>query len=483
MHPRQGATTRLLLVHPVSVTADQIVDWLARRAYEVRRLERAEDAVRVAAAEPEFPIILVGDATQRTERFDGTLLDAVAAIHRASSRSQIVLLLPISVDVDTCCRAIESGVTGFVEVDGGAIDLETLDRRLAEASQRFERQVEATESLHRGQPTDTTPIIGRSRLMTETLARAARAAQVSDAPVLIQGESGTGKQLLAEMIHRLDPKRRGHPFVTVNCASIAGTLAESSLFGHVRGAFTGATQPRAGYFRTAHPGTILLDEIGDLDMPLQPKLLRVLQTGLILPVGADTEVAVDVRVLAATNRPLADLVEGGEFRLDLYQRLNVIPLEIPPLRERPEDIDVLVPFFVNKYGRYYGRRINRIDHRVFEFLRGCALDGNVRELENTVRRILALKTVGDEVLLTDIPESLRRRRRPQPRELVTREMVETACRMIERGEITLPEFIAQCERQVLAAAIEQSNAPATTLAERLGLSRRTFYNKRRKYGL
>ncbi len=255
------------------------------------------------------------------------------------------------------------------------------------------------------------------------------------------------------------------------------------MFGHVQGAYTGATRPRAGYFRTADRGTILLDEIGDLEASLQPKLLRVLQGGAILPVGADAEITVDVRVLAATNRPLDELVERGEFRLDLYQRLNVIPLEIPPLRERPEDIKTLVPFFVRKYGRYYGREINRIDHRVYEFLQGCALDGNVRELENTVRRILALKTGGDEILLTDIPENLRRSRSPRRSETVTRDMIDAACQMIERGQVTLPEFISECERKVLATVIRQSTGPATDLAERLGMSRRTFYNKRRKYGL
>ena len=483
MYPVQGATRRLLLIHADCDTAVQLAGRMARLGYDVQRLCEPGKGPRVAATDPEYPVIVISGAAPRTGRFDPAILDTIAVIHRASSRSQIVLLLPITADVETCCQTIESGVTGFVEVNGGEVDLATLSRRLAEAEQRYQRLVAAAESLHTGQASDTTPIVGQSRAMNDALARAARAAQVSDAPVLIQGESGTGKQLMAELIHQLDPKRRNHPFLTVNCASITGTLAESALFGHVQGAFTGATQTRAGYFRTADRGTILLDEIGDLETALQPKLLRVLQNGVILPVGADTEVAVDVRVLAASNRPLQKLVESGKFRLDLYQRLNVILLEIPPLRQRPEDIEALVPFFVRKYERYYGRRINRIDRRVYEFLHGCALDGNVRELENTVRRILALKTGGDEILLTDIPETLRHKRCRPRSETVTREMIESACRMIERGEVTLPEFIAQCERQVLAATISQSAGPASRLAASLGLSRRTFYNKRRKYGL
>ena len=176
-------------------------------------------------------------------------------------------------------------------------------------------------------------------------------------------------------------------------------------------------------------------------------------------------------------------MEQGKFRLDLYQRLNVINLDIPPLRERPEDIEALVPHFVGKYAGRYGREIRRIDRRVYEFLAGCSLDGNVRELENAVRRILALKLDGHELLLTDIPPSLRRRESRPRSDLVTRELVENACHLIETGRVTLPDFVAECERQVLATAIGRSAMPASDLAARLGMSRRTFYNKRRKYGL
>jgi transcriptional regulator with PAS, ATPase and Fis domain len=285
------------------------------------------------------------------------------------------------------------------------------------------------------------------------------------------------------MIHRLDAKRCARPFLTVNCAAIAGTLADSALFGHVKGAFTGATEKRAGYFKAADRGTIFLDEIGELDPSLQPKLLRVLQEGLILPVGSDLEQPVNVRVLAASNRRLSDLVDEGRFRLDLYQRLYVISIDIPPLRERPEDIEALVPFFVRKYARQYGRDIVNVDRRVYEFLSTCALQGNVRELENAVRQILAFKTSGDEILLSDIPASLRRQRVKPGHPVVPYDLVENACDLIDQGAITLPEFVAECERQVLASAIQRSSSPTTELAQKLGLSRRTFYNKRRRYNL
>lgn len=483
MHPEGGALHRLLVVAGDAPWGAAVAALAARLGYDAERVVPPEAAARHAASDPEYAVVLVAACSERVRQHDPGALNAISDLSRASSRSQIVLMIAGDADLDTCCRAIEDGASGFIELQDGCLDEQTFAQRLAEAVQRFERAVEQTAEFPRQDATDLLPIVGQSRPMAEVLGRAGRAAQVSDAPVLIEGESGTGKQLVAEMIHRLDPKRAHHPFVTVNCASIAGTLAESALFGHVRGAYTGATEPRSGYFRAADRGTILLDEIGDLDQALQPKLLRTLQNGVVMPVGSDRELTVDVRVIAATNQRLAEMVKAQTFRLDLYQRLNVIQLEIPPLRDRPEDIEALVPYFVRRYEEYYGKRITRIDPRVYEFLSTCSLEGNVRELENTIRRILAMKTSGDELLLTDLPTNLRRQRTGPADESITRELVEHACRMIERGQLTLPEFIAECERQVLAATVRKSKAPADILAHRLGLSRRTYYNKRRKYGI
>ncbi|MHC4610241.1 MAG: sigma 54-interacting transcriptional regulator [Planctomycetota bacterium] len=484
MHPSEGVSARVLVAHPEQVTRAALARFLSQSGYLVTQVGDLADLPRLAATEAVYPVILIAGAVgDRVARLDPTVLDTVAQLGRVSSLSQIILLIPASVDVDTCCQAIESGASDFVEINRGAVDEQVLVRRLEQGMQRYERQSAAAQSLHSAEPSDHTGIVAQSRAMADVIAHSARAAQVSDAPVLILGESGTGKQLLAELIHRLDPKRCDAPFLTVNCAAITGSLADSALFGHVKGAFTGATQERAGYFRAAHGGTILLDEIGELDPCLQPKLLRVLQEGLILPVGADVEKAVDVRVLAATNRPLEELVEDGRVRLDLYQRLNVISIEIPPLRERPEDIEALLPFFVRKYARYYDRQIVGVDRRVYEFLSTCSLEGNVRELENAVRRILALKTSGDEIVLTDIPDSLRRDRRPNGNQVVPREVIDNVSRLIEQGALNLPDFVAECERGVLANVLSNSKAPKSDLARKLGLSRRTFYNKRRRHGL
>ncbi len=455
----------------------------SRLGQDVRWIADPVEAVSVATTEAVFPVVVVGNDFRQCDWFDSSVLQTISALRRASTMSQIILLTPDAADLESCCHAIQNGANDFLEVRGGRVDADALSRRLSQARQRFERQVSAARSMHTNLTADQTGIVAQSRAMSDVVSQAARAAQISDAPVLIHGESGTGKQLLAELIHRLDPKRSAKPMLTVNCAAITGTLAESALFGHVKGAYTGATTTRAGYFRSADRGVILLDEIGELELALQPKLLRVLQEGLILPVGADVEEAVDVRVLAATNQPLRKLVDRRKFRLDLYQRLNVISIQVPPLRERPEDVAALLSHFIRKYANHYGHEIVAVDPRVCEFLTNCALEGNVRELENTVRRILALKTSGDEIRLADLPETLRSSHANGERPIFPRELVESVCRLIDQGKVTLPDFVAECERQVLSGAIQRTKGTSTDLARKLGLSRRTYYNKRRKYGI
>ena len=322
--------------------------------------------------------------------------------------------------------------------------------------------------------------------MAELLMRARQASAVSDAPVLISGESGTGKQLLAEAIHRLDPKRSKKPFLSVNCAAISGTLAESALFGHARGAFTGATEGRLGHFRAASGGTLLLDEIGELSIDLQPKLLRVLQSGMVLPLGQDTEVRVDVRIIAASNRALETLVGEGAFRLDLYQRLNVIRLELPSLDQRPEDIPALFQFFLKKYASYYPQPIRRVQPRVYEVISRQIGDGNVRELENLVRHILVFKKFGEEIDLDDLPPAMLKvqgRRSGVRPELISPALADVVVRLLGQGDIPLGEMIDQCEKLILKQVLSKHRGTNTQMARMLGITRRTYYNKLRKYDL
>ncbi len=353
---------------------------------------------------------------------------------------------------------------------------------LVQAYGRYEDAVRQGRDLHSHAIFDETGVAGKSQIMAKLLFQAKRAAIISDAPILVAGESGTGKQLLAEAIHRMDPKRKNKPFLTINCAAITGTLAESALFGHRKGAFTGATEDRQGYFRAADGGSVLLDEINELAKPLQPKLLRVLQEGRVLPVGDDVERKVDVRVIAACNRPLPVLVERGEFRLDLYQRLNVISLYMPPLRDRPEDVPLLVQFFLRRYASYYPHTIESVDERVYEVLARSVGSGNVRELENAVRQILAFKTAGTRIELSDIPPGFIEKQVTSRTEAAVHEsLASVVVAMLRSGTMTLSEMLEEFEGMVLREALDRSRGTHADLARRLGLSRRTFYNKLRKH--
>jgi DNA-binding NtrC family response regulator len=414
----------------------------------------------------------------------GRGLEAFREIRRASPASQIVVLVAQGADLATCCQAVTCGATSFVEWAPGQ-PVDRVNESLGHALDRYEAALREGQDVESRVIFEEAGVAGKSQVMAKLLFQAKRAAMVSDAPVLISGESGTGKQLLAEAIHRMDPKRCGKPFLTVNCAAITGTLAESALFGHRKGAFTGATQDRPGYFQAANGGALLLDEISELEKPLQPKLLRVLQEGRVLPVGDDLERVVDVRVIAACNRPLPVLVETGEFRLDLYQRLNVISLTVPPLRDRPEDVPPLVQFFLRQYASYYPSGIESVDTRVYEVLSRSIGSGNVRELENAVRQILAFKVAGNRIELSDIPPGLLEKQAgPLAEEAeVVQSLTSAVDAMLRSGRMTLGEMLEQFEAMILGEALTRSQMTQSELAQRLGLSRRTFYHKLRKYDL
>ena len=237
--------------------------------------------------------------------------------------------------------------------------------------------------------------------MRPMLRQAAKAAQVGDATLLIEGETGTGKQVLAAAIHALDPKRRSGPLITVHCGTIPDALTESELFGHRRGAFSGAVAERKGLFAAANRGIIFLDDVNDLPAVTQPKLLDVLQRNRIRPVGSDLESAIDVRVIAASNRPLKPLVEAGQFRADLYYRLDVIHLRLPALRERLEDLEPLMLALADRHKDLYGP-VESVDAELIRALRRYSFPGNIRELEHIVQRMLFAKSSGRSLTLADL---------------------------------------------------------------------------------
>jgi DNA-binding NtrC family response regulator len=304
-------------------------------------------------------------------------------------------------------------------------------------------------------------IVGRSRSMQEVIHRAERVAETKST-VLITGETGTGKELVARAIHDRSAQRH-MPLIKVNCAAIPDTLLESELFGHVRGAFTGATTNKKGRFALANGGSIFLDEIGTLPQPLQAKLLRVLQEREFEPLGAERTERVDVRVIAATNRDLRQLVTDGQFQGDLFYRLNVIPIHIPPLRERREDIPVLLDHFVRKHAQRTGKPIDRIEDGVLTALQQYDWPGNARELENTIERAVVLSTA---------------------RTLAVRDISVLAPPVAQNPSLPslrLHQNLEWAERETVRRALEQSRGVKKDAAELMGISQRALSYYLAKY--
>jgi len=282
----------------------------------------------------------------------------------------------------------------------------------------------------------------------------------TDVTVLVRGETGTGKEVVARAIHAASARSRGL-FVAVNCSAIPETLLEAELFGHERGAFTGAERRRAGRFQTASGGTLFLDEIGDLPVSLQPKLLRVLEERAVTPLGSDRSVEVDVRLVAATNQPLEELVERGDFRQDLFYRLNVVPLIIPPLRERADDIPQLASRFAGRLATRYGKTVNDLDPALVNWLKVQEWEGNVRELENVMERLVIFAPDG----VLRIPD----------------EGMDSAILPPYKGE--KERVLDDFERSYLETALRMCRGRLTEVCQRTGLSSRQLYNLMRKHGL
>jgi DNA-binding NtrC family response regulator len=309
-------------------------------------------------------------------------------------------------------------------------------------------------------------IIGRSEALLYMLDQAARAAQ-TDTTVLIHGETGTGKELVAKAIHFNSP-RKNKPFVTINCSAIPHDLLESELFGHMKGAFTGAVAHKKGKVEMADGGTLFLDEIGEMPPPLQVKLLRLLQQGEIEKIGSAATLQADVRIVAATHRNLQRMTEDGSFREDLYYRLAVILLEIPPLRERPEDIPDLVQHFFLQSCRKHNRNALILPQALMPFFSSYRWPGNIRELENTIERLVVLAQ-GTEIRLEDLPGQLRREKPA-----------------VEIDRIELPPqgvSLEAIEKELVLWALRKSNWNQTRAAALLDLSRKTFIYRMEKHGI
>jgi len=316
-------------------------------------------------------------------------------------------------------------------------------------------------------------IIGRSQRMQEIYSLIEKIAP-SDSTVLITGESGTGKELVARIIHLKSNRAKG-PFIKVNCAAIPRELVESELFGYEKGAFTGAFSQKPGRFELADGGTILLDEVSELPIDIQAKLLRVLQEHQIWRVGGVKSVKVNVRVISATNRNLLQEVERGNFRSDLYYRINVVPIEVPPLREHREDIKDFVHYFIQKFSRKNRKKVTGITEAALEYLINYPWPGNVRELENLIERLVILSN--KEILdIIDIPDEIKLRQIPRQHDLPS------PSKGIDFKEI-VKKATSDIEKELILKALKETNGNVTRAAELLGISRKSLQLKMKELGL
>jgi two-component system nitrogen regulation response regulator NtrX len=393
-------------------------------------------------------------------------MDGLATLARVRERqidAQVVLISGHG-NIESAVRAIKLGAFDFVEKPL------SLDKTVLVVRNALrQRRLEAENIALRARVNRAETMVGESQVMRQLRNQVTMAAP-TNGRVLIYGENGTGKELVARTIHA-ESRRRAHAFVEVNCAAIPEELIESELFGHVRGAFTGAVADRRGKFEVADGGTIFLDEIGDMSLKTQAKVLRVLQEQSMEPVGGTTRIRVDARVLAATNKDLQAEIRAGNFREDLYFRLNVIPISVPPLRERQEDIPLLADHFMAEFSREYGRRPKTFDSAAISVIQYYPWPGNVRELRNLIER-LVIMVPGDHISAADLAF------------LEQRSSVRTDGTEGPPGQkLTLHEARDRFERDLILRTLAEQQGNMSRTAETLGVERSNLYRKMRSFGI
>ncbi len=406
-------------------------------------------------------------------------IEVLRYAHQVSPDSAVILITAVD-DYEAAVQAVKAGgAADYIRKSPALVDeikltiKRTLDKlSLSRQNFAFKRDAATRNSLDN--------IVGVSAAM-ENLKQTIRTVASTQSTILIYGESGTGKELVARAVHVCSP-RATEPFVSINCGAFPETLLESELFGYVKGAFTGATQNKRGLFEVAHEGTIFLDEISEMSLTMQVKLLRVLQERCVRPVGGTDEIAIDVRVIAATNRDLDKAVSENTFREDLYYRLNVIPVLVPPLRDRREDIPLLVNHFLKKYASAAGRGISRVNAASLDALCGYEWPGNVRQLENTVERAVALET-GEELRVELPVERSKAKAAAAGVGVLGGPGVGVANGAVLPEGLDMEKYVADIEKHLLQAALTQSNGVQTRAADVLKISYRSFRHLMKKYEL
>lgn len=431
-----------------------------------------------SALEDHYDVYLAEDAKAamellEKEHFDVLLTDfrlpsedGMKLITRAKSLSRppICILMTAYGSEELAVEAMKRGADDYIAK--GRMQIDELEMRIARALRHQELETENV-SLH--QQLDSRfsmeNVIGRSAAMREVLEDVKQVAPTA-ATVLLQGESGTGKELIAKVIHQLSSRAR-QPLITVHCAALAPTLLESELFGHEKGAFTGAHERRIGRFEQAQSGTLFLDEIGEIDASTQVKLLRFLGERTFERVGSNKTLSADVRVIAATNKNLEELVKSGTFREDLFFRLRVVEIWLPPLRERPEDIPILAQAFLTEFAQANNKPVTNYTRDVLDLLLRYRWPGNVRELRTAIEHAVVLSR-GDKITPRDLPPWVRNA--PVAAGLTPRQL-------LARSDLTVEE----AEKELILMALKETEGNRTQAAKKLGMSRRNLHRKLREY--
>jgi len=450
MSPR----VRILVVDDDEITCDLLEEVLSKEGYEVDRALGGREAIDKGGGGP-YDVVLTD-----IKMLDVDGMEVLQAYRKKSPETTIIMMTAFG-SIETAIRAIKEGAYDYVSKPFKLDEIKLTIRRALEQKRLLQENILYRQELVTKYKLEN--IVGRSPQMLQLYKTVARVAE-SRSTVLIVGESGTGKELVARAIHFNSP-RASMAFVAVDCASLAETLLESELFGHVRGAFTGAISSKKGLFEEADGGTCFLDEVGNIGLSMQTKLLRVLQEHEIKRVGGRETIKIDVRIVAATNKNLEELVGEGKFRQDLFYRLNVVSIQLPPLRERAEDIPLLAEHFLRKYAAENNKPVSRISTEAMDVLIRYPWPGNVRELENVIERAVTLSHA--TIILT---EDLPRRVREEP----------------SRADLSsLPSRIplSELEKLYIQKVLEETGGNKRKAADILGIDRRTLYRMAARYGI
>jgi DNA-binding NtrC family response regulator len=440
---------KILIVDDERIVRESLFHWFEEEGYDVDTAEDGLKALKIFEKD-KYDLVLLD---MKMPGMSG--IELLVKIKEIDSIC-IVILITAFASVPTAIQALKEGAYDYVTKPVDPDELNHLVKNAIEQKSLKDENVILKNKIEQMIIPDN--LIGESDEMLKIF-ELINSVAPADTTVLIRGESGTGKELVAKAIH-LNSKRKYFPIVTVNCGAIAETLLESEFFGHEKGAFTGANYRRKGKFEMANGGTIFLDEIGSITPKMQVELLRIIETKKFSRVGGNEIITSDFRVIAATNEPLEDLVKQGKFREDLYYRLNVFSLFIPPLRERKKDIPTLAYHFLKKYGSAMNKNITKISDEAMEFLNNFEWPGNVRELENAIERAVVVGKT-DRIELTDLP-------------FLAKQIPET-----EYGALSLSDV----EKKHIEKILIRNNWNINRSAEILGIERATLYNKISKYGL